>query len=73
MGAGPDPKALRSALIRAQTKAEEHTKKTGLACSARVIRASNGEAAIVYDMINAQGAKITLLSLTEEAGRNLSE
>ena len=63
MGAGPDPRVVKRALRRAEVVAEEHTKRTGTPCRARLIRASNGEAAIVYDILNVHGNVSSFLSL----------
>lgn len=67
MGAGPDPQRLKRALRRAEKIAEEHTRKYGTPCTARVIRASNGEAAIVYDVTHLGGETFTLHDLKHAA------
>lgn len=61
MGAGVPQRILDKALKRAQRVAEEHTRRYGTPCTARLIRASNGEAAIVYDIKQLNG-KVTTIS-----------
>lgn len=61
MGAGADPKRLARALRSCQFQADKHTERTGLKTTARVIRASNGETAIVFDIVQRDGKTITLL------------
>jgi len=70
-----DPKALQSALIRAERKAEEYTKKTGNPCRARKQIASNGEACIMYDITQKSGALVSLFAVPDDevAGRDLTQ
>lgn len=67
MGAGVSQQRLDRALRRAKKVAEEHTRKYGTPCQARLIRASNGEAAIVYDVTHLNGEKFTLFDLNDAA------
>lgn len=60
MGAGPTPEQVRYHMQKARKKAEDYSNRTLNPCTPRLIRASNGEAAIVYDVYGR-----TYLSLTE--------
>lgn len=60
MGSGPSQRAIDKAMKIATNRAEEHTRKYGTPCEARLIRASNGEAAIVYDIRQMNGATTTV-------------
>lgn len=64
MGAGPTKEQVRQAMRVASTNAVLYTEKTGDPCTPRYIQASNGEGAIVYDIVK-DGAKITCLNLND--------
>ena len=50
MARSPSDREVKAALKIATERAAEHTRKYGTPCEARMIRASNGEIAIVYDI-----------------------
>ena len=62
MAAGPTPDQIRAAMRKAKENAEAYTKQHGLPCTPRFIRASNGEASIMYD-IEWKGQTIGLFNL----------
>lgn len=64
MAQSPPDYAVQRELKRAQKFAEDHNKKySGRNAQARVIRASNGEMAIVYDYTDKRGNRQTIASL----------
>lgn len=58
---GVSKRVLNYHLKKAEAKAEVYQLRYGKRCIARVIRASNGEAAIVYDIFTGRH-KTTILS-----------
>lgn len=63
MGAGPTQGQIRYHMNKAKKKAQEFTKSSGLSAIPRLIRASNGEAAIVFDVTYGNGTTKTQLNL----------
>lgn len=62
MAAGPTKAQVARAMRKCNAMATESQTRTGLKCSARFIRASNGEAAVVFDVWK-NGKKETVTSL----------
>ena len=70
-GAGPSPGAVKYHMRKAKTKADEYAAKHGVSCTAKLLRASNGEAAIVYVIKDKEGKEHTVHSLNENVeGKN---
>jgi hypothetical protein len=65
MANSPSPAYVQRKLKEAEKRAQEHTRKYGTPVTARVIRASNGEVVIVYDMKHTDGRVITLATLEQ--------
>lgn len=61
MARGPSDAFIKRVMKRCEKIAEEHTRRYGTPCTARLIRASNGEAAVVYDIKQLNG-EITTIS-----------
>lgn len=63
MGASPPDHIIKRELRRCQVLAEKHNERYKKKVTPRVIRASNGEVAIIYDYYDAAGVKQSILSL----------
>lgn len=69
MGAGPTPQQVRRAERKAAAECKEFEAKYNVPATARIIRASNGEAAMLYEADGHSALSIAELSIILESAR----